>query len=404
MNSVWVTIGPNSVDAATLDSFGGATPIDLASSMVNGAAAQSSFVEMNFVGVGIGYLGTQNSQNLSRQWNLVDTVDVVLGRHHLKLGMDYRRIKSPTVPAYPSVSAYFFSVHSVLNNSVDDLLLQQGIPTTPIFNETAVFVQDEWKVSSSVNLSAGLRWEVDPAPTEAHGNNAYTLLGSIGDPSSLSIAPRGTALWKTSWFNIAPRLGVAWIIHHNPGWETVARAGGGVFFDTGTQVAADAYYGLGFSAYKYLFQAPLPAAANALNFAPSVAPPYTGSTIYAFPSHLQLPYTLEWNVSVDQALGHSQTLTMSYSWIKRQTADGNPGSVPRISRTRSSVMSFISRTAFLPTIKLFKPSFSGPCPTGYRLSLRIPGLTRLMSARLVRLCLSPAGTPTSTFAIIFRAA
>jgi hypothetical protein len=302
----------NSVDAGALDTFGGAVPIDLASSLVSGAATQSSFEEMNFTGIGLGYLGTQNSQNQSRQWNLVDTVDVLSGHHNWKFGVDYRRVKSPTLPAYPSASAYFFSAHSALNNSADDLLLQQGVATTPIFNETAVFAQDEWRISSSLSLSTGLRWEVDPPPTEAHGNDAYTLLGNIGDPSTLSIAPRGTALWKTSWFNFAPRLGVAWSANRRPGWETVLRTGAGVFFDTGNQLASDAYYGLGFSAYKYLYQASLPEPSNTFNFSPTVTPPYTGSTVYAFPSHLQLPYSLEWNVSLEQAFAHSQSLTISY--------------------------------------------------------------------------------------------
>jgi hypothetical protein len=49
-----------------------------------------------------------------------------------------------------------------------------------------------------------------------------------------------------------------------------------------------------------------------LAFSPSTNPPYTSSIIYAFPTHLQLPYTLEWNVSVEQALGSSQSMTMSY--------------------------------------------------------------------------------------------
>lgn len=302
----------NSGYIATLDSFGGAVPTNLASAMVNGATAKSSLVGMNFTGIGLGYLGTQDSENLGRQWNLVDTMDVLSGHQHWKFGLDYRRIKSPTLPTYPSVSSYFFSAHSALANSVDDLLLEQGIATTPMFNETAAFVQDEWRVSSSVNLSAGLRWELDPPPTEAHGNDAYTLLGSLADPSSLSLAPRGTPLWKTSRFNFAPRLGVAWIAHHNPGWETVVRTGGGVFFDTGDQLAADAYYGVGFSAYKYLYQQPLPAASSELDFSPSVTPPYSGSTVYAFPARLQLPYTLEWNVSLEQAFGPLQTLTVSY--------------------------------------------------------------------------------------------
>lgn len=39
-------------------------------------------------------------------------------------------------------------------------------------------------------------------------------------------------------------------------------------------------------------------------------PPY--GTTYAFSSHLQLPYTLQWNTSLQQALGNSQALTVSY--------------------------------------------------------------------------------------------
>src|SRR4029077_3084553 len=38
----------------------------------------------------------------------------------------------------------------------------------------------------------------------------------------------------------------------------------------------------------------------------------TSSPVIAFPAHLQLPYTLQWNVAVEQALGTNQTFTMSY--------------------------------------------------------------------------------------------
>ena len=34
--------------------------------------------------------------------------------------------------------------------------------------------------------------------------------------------------------------------------------------------------------------------------------------LFGFAPHLQLPYTLQWNASVEQALGKSQALTVSY--------------------------------------------------------------------------------------------
>ena len=43
---------------------------------------------------------------------------------------------------------------------------------------------------------------------------------------------------------------------------------------------------------------------------PPVAPYNTAP--YGFASHLQLPYTLQWNASIEQALGKSQALTVSY--------------------------------------------------------------------------------------------
>src|SRR5205823_7083936 len=39
--------------------------------------------------------------------------------------------------------------------------------------------------------------------------------------------------------------------------------------------------------------------------------PYS-SPIFSFYPHLQLPYSLHWNASIEQSLGRSQALTVSY--------------------------------------------------------------------------------------------
>ena len=119
-------------------------------------------------------------------------------------------------------------------------------------------------------------------------------------------------MWKTTWYNLAPRLGVAWQARTTPNWETVVRSGGGVFFDTANELATRGYSGIGFNATQYLYGASLPVTAAQLSIAPSLSAPYTSSPIYSFPSHLQLPYSLQWNVSLQQALGKSQALTLSY--------------------------------------------------------------------------------------------
>ncbi len=164
----------------------------------------------------------------------------------------------------------------------------------------------------------GLRWEVNPAPGAAKGNLPYTVEGS--SLSTLTLAPQGTSLWDTTWFNFAPRLGAAYVVRNAPGWETVARGGVGVFFDTGQQLGSYGYQGPGFSAgpqlFGRLFGSPAsfpvpPAQANPSIVKPPVAP-YTDTAVYAFPPHLQLPYTLQWNASIEQAFGKSQALTVSY--------------------------------------------------------------------------------------------
>jgi Carboxypeptidase regulatory-like domain len=306
------TWGKSSV-SQRLDNFGGATPIDLASTMGLGNAFSTTAVFQIYIpSVGDSLLQTANPVNRSKQWNVVDTVDISMGHHQLKFGVDYRRIDAPLTPQSPTADAVFESSRSVLNNAADILILEKINAAAPVFNEFSSFVQDEWQISQNLHLSGGIRWEINPPPTEAHGHDAYTALGSLSDPSSLQLAPEGTPLWKTTWYNFAPRLGLAWTAHHSVGWETVLRSGGGVFFDTDNQLATNGYAGIGFLASQFLFGASVPVSATELQFSPSAAAPYTSAPVYAFPSHLQLPYALEWNASLEQALGKSQAVTISY--------------------------------------------------------------------------------------------
>ncbi|NYF91391.1 carboxypeptidase regulatory-like domain-containing protein [Tunturiibacter empetritectus] len=296
-----------------LDSFGGATSVDLGSALGNEASetAGSAF-QLSFFGTGTSILQAIGSVNQSRQWNIVDTAGLSLGKHQLKLGIDYRRIKSPLYPSSPYVSGIYLDQSSVLNNSADIGILSKVLPATPIFNETAVFLQDEWHSLPRLTISGGIRWEIDPPPTEEHGNDAFTLLGDLADPSSLTVAPRGTPLWKTSWYNFAPRLGAAWTARDQPDWETILRTGAGVFFDSGNQIATTGYQYLGFSAIQIGTGQAFPVTPAQLAFSPSTTAPYTSTAVVAFPPHLQLPYTLQWNVSLQQALGRPQALTVSY--------------------------------------------------------------------------------------------
>lgn len=302
-----------STTTTDFDNFGGAAPINLANAMGIGSAPTAYAAFYMFIpGIGSSYLIQDDATNRSRQWNLVDTVSKVAGRHQLKFGFDYRSILSPLNPPTPYAFAEYASGASILNNAATFLELQNSLPAYPIFHEFGVFAQDEWAIVPRVSLSLGLRWEMDPPPGTANGLPAYTVSGSPSNPASLTLDPRGTALWATGHYNFAPRLGVAYQASTRPGWETVLRAGGGVFFDTNNSVAAGGFSALGFSSYQTYSSAPLPVTAEQINFPVTVAAPYTGASVYAFPQHLQLPYTLQWSAAVEQALGRSQALTITY--------------------------------------------------------------------------------------------
>jgi hypothetical protein len=303
----------DSTQTGVLDNFGGARPIDLAAALGAGSyRTVEPVILFNIPGIGEPTMLPYDSSNSGRQWNLVDTISLLVGHHTLKFGVDLRHIKSPISPATEAPYAIFGTTQQILAGTPEAPYVFSFLPSTPIFDQTALFAEDEWRANSRLSLSFGLRWEVNPPPTEQHGNDAYTLQGNLSDPSTLSVARRGTPLWDTTWFNFAPRLGMAWTAHNQPGRETVVRAGGGVFFDSANEVAALGYSGLGFEAYQLLNGVQIPFSPGQLHVPITVTPPYTSAVVTAFPEHLQLPYTLEWNTSFEQAVGKSQSLTVSY--------------------------------------------------------------------------------------------
>ncbi len=274
--------------------------------------SRAARVYIHILGVGDTASYTDRATGTLHQWNLRDAFSIQSGNHLLKLGIDQRRIASHVVPPALSVQAYFFDRAALVTNRASGILVTRSAPASPIVNQFSAFVQDEWHVAKPLTLSLGLRWEVNPPPKGEPGADAYTVLGDVASPATLHLAPRGTPLWNTSWYNFAPRLGLAWLVDPRPARQLVVRAGGGVFFDTGNQPALRAFNGIGFSASSFSYSAPLPVSSSQLEVSTAVAPPYTNTSVFAFPTHLQLPYSLQWDIGVDKALGKNQAVTLSY--------------------------------------------------------------------------------------------
>ncbi len=304
---------------STLDTLGGAQSADLAGLQgINRASSPTYQVSATLAFTPFFPELVQNNLKTSqRQWNFVETVSLSTGHHQLKFGVDYRRLAPIGKALNPRMDYEFDDQAAVQANSVSIGVASSSATAYPLYTNFSAFGQDQWRLSARLSLSFGLRWEVNPAPGANRGNLPYTVRGS--NPQTLTLAPQGTPLWNTTWYNLAPRLGFAYVLHDKPGYETVLHGGGGVFFDTGQQLGSQGYFGPGFSAFNLFgadFGVPASFPAPLAQFVPAIVnppvPPYTDTQVFAYPTHLQLPYTLQWNANVQQAIGKVQALTLSY--------------------------------------------------------------------------------------------
>jgi Carboxypeptidase regulatory-like domain/TonB-dependent Receptor Plug Domain/TonB dependent receptor len=290
------------------DSIGGSVPVSL--SQLTGLGPKGQVAVTLLYGGYETQLVQSGQSSVQRQWNLVDTVSFSLGRHQFKCGLDYRRLEPVAIQPTPLEAYDYQSIAQVQTNSLTTRFKATG-PAYPLYTNFSAFAQDEWRISERLSFSLGLRWEINPAPGVTQGLKPYTIDFVSPDPNTWNLASQGTPLWRTTWFNFAPRLGAAYILHDASGWETVVRGGGGVFFDTGQQLGSLGFLGPGYS--TGVVAVPSASFPTPLVPLPIVNPPVAPySEVNGFSTHLQLPYTLQWNASIEQALGKSQALNISY--------------------------------------------------------------------------------------------
>jgi len=292
-----------------IDNFGGATPLNV--SDAPGLSNGDWMTFFLFYGTYPYYL-LEPQSNRQRQLNIVDSFDQTFGHHTLKYGIDYRRlVTSEELPPLWEIT-FYTSEQQVLQNAPAGLIVyKQSINMKNLTPNFSAYIQDEWKITNRLSASLGVRWDVNPAPHDMNGNQPYTVT-QITDLATTQAAPKGTALWKTAYNDFAPRIGFAYQVHTTPGFVTVVRAGGGIFYDTGETQSAQSYYGIGTTGVGY-YSGPFPATQAQVQStpAPNASAPYT-APIFGYDPSLKLPYTEEWNLAVEQGLGQAQTLKVNY--------------------------------------------------------------------------------------------
>src|SRR5260370_41152862 len=97
-------------------------------------------------------------------------------------------------------------------------------------------------------------------------------------------------------------------------WETVRRGGVGVFYDLATSEAGS---NIPFAAYPFgsfvgNFGSSFPLNPAMAQPGPITPANLSSGLLNAYDPNLKLPYTLEWNAALEQALGTRQALSVSY--------------------------------------------------------------------------------------------
>jgi hypothetical protein len=126
----------------------------------------------------------------------------------------------------------------------------------------------------------------------------------------MTLAPHGTPLYDTTYGNVAPRIGVACQLRQTPDL-TVLRGGFGIFYDLGYGSVGGAFSYWPFETLKIIPSASLPLSGNDAAPPPLTTDLPVGTMIVA-DRNLKLPRTYEWNAAVEQSLGKSQTLSLTY--------------------------------------------------------------------------------------------
>ncbi|MDE1175837.1 MAG: TonB-dependent receptor [Edaphobacter sp.] len=301
----------DSKSSPRIDNFGGATPLDYDSLNMPGVGP----TDWVFLYLWDKYPAVrfQPQQNKQRQFNIVDSMTFSVGRHSFKWGVDYRNMLTsfPLAKTYESVG--FANAAAVAASTAPSVTIYSaGITAKPEFHNLGLYVQDEWKATPRLNLSLGLRWDLNPAPTDAGGNQPYALTST--DVTTLKLAEKGVPLWKTTYNNFAPRVAFAYQASQTPGREIVVRAGYGLFYDIGSSVAAQGYwYATGITSLTTFTNVSFPLSDAQLSTIsqPNTNTPYK-QLMVGFDPELKLPRTQQWNVAIEQALGPRQNLTITY--------------------------------------------------------------------------------------------
>ena len=274
---------------------------------------------------------TSNGLSAQTRYSINENLTWIRGRHNLKFGFYHWRYASnsrnqgttagsfsfnnqmTSQPNSPRLSNWGSSFASFLLGEVNNANTSLQNTTGYRFKSYAFFAQDDWRVTSNLTFSYGLRWDVAPRPYEVQDKMSSfspTVANPVGVLGALVFAGNGPGrvgnrFYETWMKGFGPRLGLAYSLST----KTILRASAGIYY---ADQAVNGGQTSGFTA--------APSFGSADNFTP-VYNWGTGSFPQNYNRPPQLIPDFQNNQAINWLLGSGTRLPQILSWtfgIQRQ--------------------------------------------------------------------------------------
>ena len=267
---------------------------------------------------------------------------LIKGKNAIQFGGEFLHITVPMANQYEQDGIFGFSNSLSGDNTADFLLgamstfTQAGglfLHFTGI--DWSAFVQDDWRVTPRLTLSAGLRWDPFFPYKDSLGRVACFVPGA--QSTRYPNAPQGllfggnnhdagcpNSSMNNNPLNFGPRLGFATQLTSDG--KTSLRGGAGYYFEPPNTVAFQDVVGIPpFAPIINLTDVslsdpygsagianPFPASYGPLNPGPSATFPQNIGLVPVFARNFRLPAVLTWNLTLERSLGQSWLLRAAY--------------------------------------------------------------------------------------------
>jgi hypothetical protein len=163
-------------------------------------------------------------------WQISDSVSYLRGNHTFKFGGEILVSQSTNnVTANTKGPVRFPNLQGFFSGNMNRALFTSGNLLRHLQSQSyGAFAQDDWRLSRTVTVNLGVRYELNTVFTER--NN---LMGNFDPKLGLvQVGKQIGGVFNGDHNNFAPRVGLAWDIGGNG--KTVVRVGGGIFYEQGS--------------------------------------------------------------------------------------------------------------------------------------------------------------------------